>query len=258
VLGRVARKALLRHGLLWPPNIHVIVPLLVAARGGSLLMGIGGDELLGGMPPRARAAVPAFVRRGWIRNRWPLRLPWLSAKGQMALSAAFAAEQASEPSRWRSRIRWLTQRRQLEVLRTSGEALAGDAQAQLHSPFLDPRFLASVAASGSRGRYATRAAAMQALFGKLLPPELLSRSDKAGFTHALWGEEAREFGARWRGEGVAADLVDAGELRRAWSSPTPDFRSATALQAAWLATSSGATLDDLAATRLSPTARGLR
>jgi hypothetical protein len=95
---------------------------------------------------------------------------------------------------------------------------------------------------------------MRALFGGLLPPELLARSDKAAFTRALWGEEAGEFGARWRGEGVRADLVDAEELRRGWSSPNPDFRSATALQAAWLATSSGATLDELAAKRLSPVA----
>src|SRR5688572_19203566 len=47
LLGPVARSALVRHGLLWPSHIHSIVPLLRLARGGAMLTGFGGDEMLG-------------------------------------------------------------------------------------------------------------------------------------------------------------------------------------------------------------------
>jgi len=47
VLGAVATRALLRHGVLWPFNAHFHSPLLELAEGGCLLTGIGGDEVMG-------------------------------------------------------------------------------------------------------------------------------------------------------------------------------------------------------------------
>ena len=60
-LGPYATRVLRRHGLLWPFNIHFHLPLLDRARGGSLLTGVGGDELFSAAahptraPPRVRA-----------------------------------------------------------------------------------------------------------------------------------------------------------------------------------------------------------
>ena len=40
MVGPIAQRVLRRHGILWPTNVHVQVPLLEAARGGTLFTGI--------------------------------------------------------------------------------------------------------------------------------------------------------------------------------------------------------------------------
>ena len=47
-VGPYAQRMLRGHGLVGPFNAHFHLPLIDAARGGSLLTGIGGDELHGG------------------------------------------------------------------------------------------------------------------------------------------------------------------------------------------------------------------
>lgn len=247
VLGPVARAAIERHGLLWPPNIHVLVPLLEAASGGSLITGVGGDELFGGLPRLRRALLPTPVRRAWARRGAAIDLPWLRPPARSALRSAFAAQEAGKPVRWRRWVVWVARRRQLELLKENGEGLALDAGTELVHPFLDPRFLAALARHGSRPRQATRATVLNALCEGLLPKAVLSRTEKADFTRALWGDEARELAATWNGQGPPGELVDAGRLRQTWAADPPDFRSATALQAAWLAEApTGANLGDAA------------
>jgi len=234
VLGRVARAALERHGLLWPPNLHVLVPLLEAASGGSLITGVGGDELFGGLPRLRRAPLPTAVRRARAQRGASIDLPWLRPPARSALRAAFAAEEAGKPVRWRRWVGWVARRRQLELLRENGQGLALDAGTELVHPFLDPGLLAALARHGSRPRRATRATVLNVLCEGILPKAVLSRTDKADFTRALWGDEAREFAATWNGKGPASELVDAERLRQTWAADPSDFRSATALQAAWL------------------------
>ena len=65
VVGELATRGLRRHGLLWPFNAHFHAPLLELASGGSLLTGIGGDELLGS----SRWAHPLAVLSGSVRPR---------------------------------------------------------------------------------------------------------------------------------------------------------------------------------------------
>ncbi len=84
---------------------------------------------------------------------------------------------------------------------------------------------------------------MNRLFGQLLPPEVLSRPDKADFTRGFWAEETRRFAADWDGDGIPADLVDADALRDTWTSELPDMRSSLLVQAAWLAASTGGDID---------------
>jgi asparagine synthase (glutamine-hydrolysing) len=76
---------------------------------------------------------------------------------------------------------------------------------------------------------------MRALFGTLLPRQILERSSKTGFDEAFWRAPSREFAARWDGRGVDERLVDADALAAEWSSPEPDPRSFLLAQAAWLA-----------------------
>ena len=47
VVGPLAAAHLVEHGVVWPPMIHADVPLLGSLRGGSLIDGEGGDEVLG-------------------------------------------------------------------------------------------------------------------------------------------------------------------------------------------------------------------
>jgi asparagine synthetase B (glutamine-hydrolysing) len=235
VLGPVARAAIGRHGLLWPPNIHVLIPLLEAASGGWLITGLGGDELFAGLPRLRRALLPSAVRRARARRGALIGLPWLRPTAGSALRSAFAAQEAGKPVRWKPWVAWVARRRQLELLKENGEGLALDAGTRLVHPFLDLRFLGAIARHGSRPRQATRATVLNALVEGLVPKAVLARTEKADFTRALWGDEAREFAATWNGEGLPGELVDAGRLRQMWAADPPDFRSATALQAAWLA-----------------------
>jgi asparagine synthase (glutamine-hydrolysing) len=108
---------------------------------------------------------------------------------------------------------------------------------KIFHPFLDPRFLASVAEAGGRSGFGDRTRAMRRLFGELLPKDIITRSDKADFTNAVWNESSREFASQWPGGVFPNGLIDESGLRRAWAEP--DARSGLLLQAAWLASISG-------------------
>ena len=253
LVGPIAARVLRRHGLLWPFNVHFHVPMLEAARGGSLLTGIGGDELFrSATSPRAAAVlagrvrpVPRDVRRvalhlapRFARRRWYARggepvHPWLTAAGDRAGRAALAAWEAAEPRGLRARMRHVRAARYLSV-GTDGLALvAEDHDAVLCHPLLDHRVWTAVQRSAPRGGHLGRSEAMEAIFGALLPRELLRRGDKAGFDEVFFHEHSRAFAASW--EIVGDDYVDARALREHWLGAAPLAQSFTLLQAAWLA-----------------------
>jgi hypothetical protein len=121
------------------------------------------------------------------------------------------------------------------MLAASLEALAADAGARLVQPFLDPLVVGAVAAHFPLGGPGDRTAAMRALFGDLLPDDVLARRSKAWFDEAFFAEHSRRFVAGWDGRGVDPSLVDAEKLAGVWQSQNPDPRSGLLLQAAWLA-----------------------
>jgi hypothetical protein len=253
-VGPIARAVLRRHGLLWPFNVHCHMPLLEAARGGSLLTGIGGDELFAGVAsPRAAAVLARRVRpvrrdlrrvalyaaprplRRWWHRRADLPVPWLTAVGRDAVSAAFAALDAAEPRRLAARLAWLRASRPLGIGLESLATLAADAGAALAHPLLEPGLWAAIARAAPRGGYLGRTEAMRALFGDLLPDPVLARSDKAGFDEVFFARHSRELAAEWAGEGAPDGLVDVERLRAHWAGPKPEAHSFTLLQAAFLA-----------------------
>jgi asparagine synthase (glutamine-hydrolysing) len=258
-VGPVAGKALRRHGLLWPFNAHFHVPQLEAARGGSLLTGIAGDEMLSPsswertravLTARARPsrrdlrrigflATPGPIRRAILRRRYPLEYSWLRPHVLREITALSAAEGASEPVGWKAQLGWRRRFRYLQVGLGSLALLAADADVRIVHPFFDPGFAASVAGLPRAEQYGDRTTAMRRLFGSLLPDDLLARTTKSGFDQAFWGEPSRAFAADWDGKGVDPELVDADALRREWALPAPDPRSFLLLQAAWLARAAG-------------------
>ena len=254
-VGPVAAEALRRHGLLWPFNAHFHVPLLEGAAGGTLLTGIGGDELLTEpswsrasdvLALRARPAprdalrvgfvlAPQAVRRAALSRKLVTPFPWLRPDARRAVAGAWAAQAAAEPLRWSRRFRWIARLRSLRVGTASLRLLAEDAGVGIEHPFLTPGFGAALAALPARGRPRHRTDAMRSLFGDLLPDEVLTRETKTVFDEAFWSDASRAFAASWNGTGVDESVVDVEALQREWASPEPDPRSFLLAQAAWLA-----------------------
>jgi asparagine synthase len=254
-VGPVAMRALRRHGLLWPFNAHFHLPLIDEASGGAVLTGVGGDEALGAprwaraaavLSGRARpkprdllalslAASPPAVRRTVLSRREPVILPWLRPEAQEEMWALWTADVASEPLRWQHRAASCRRRRYVQVGLRSLDLLAAQQRVEMHSPFVDARFAATLAALPSEQRFLTRAAAMRELFQDLLPADVLTRRTKSHFDFAFWSTHSRRFAETWDGEGADPSLVDHDLLRAEWAKPRPDGRSYLLLQSAALA-----------------------
>jgi len=254
-VGPVAQSVLLRHGVVWPFNAHLHVPLFERAAGGSLLTGVGGDELFG--PQRWRAAqallaghirrrprhprtvalalAPAPIRREVLARRHELRWPWLHPHVDVLVNRRRAERGAHTPRRWDAATGWWWQSRTRSVLSQTLGLLGADADAQVVQPFLEPTVLAAAASHfGARGP-ADRTAAMRAVFGDVLPEAVLARRSKATFDAAFFAGHSRAFAAAWTGGGVDPALVEQQRLARVWDDVAPDPRSFSLMQCAWLA-----------------------
>jgi asparagine synthase (glutamine-hydrolysing) len=255
-LGPLARAGLQRHGRLFPPNTHFHVPIFERARGGSVLTGFDGDGLLVAWRwQRAQAALhrqvrpqlrdplrvalalaPAAVKRAVLSRGAAVGASWLKPAAAEEAIGVLVAEEARQPRRWDRRLDHYVSTRFHRLPIHSLQLLADPHDAQVVHPLADRRFLASLAHHGGAAGYGDRTAATRALFGDLLPDDVLERRTKAEFGFAMWGPEALAFAGSWDGSGVDPELVDAGALREAWAEPNPAFAAATLLQGAWLAT----------------------
>lgn len=255
LVGPLAGRVLTRHGVLQPANAFLHVPLLERARDGTLLTGVGGDQVLGLWRWRAAAAV--------LRREWPLRprtaltvalsrspvavrarlerrdatahAPWLWPDSDRAVRSGYAREVASEPPTWPDRVAWQASRRHLALGLQSLDRLAADAGASIAHPLLDPDFLSGLATAGGRYGVGSRAATIAALLGDVLPVALQNRRTKAHFDEVFWQTPARELMRRWDGEGVDREIVDVVALRSLWREAPLHPRTAHLLQQVWLA-----------------------
>ena len=117
---------------------------------------------------------------------------------------------ARTPILWPAAVGWWWRSRYRAVLSASMGLLADDANAQIVHPFLDATVLGAVAGHFGPAGPSDRSAAMTALFGDVLPADVLSRRSKAYFDEAFISEHSRSF-------------VPAGRARgwtRRWSIPT--------------------------------------
>lgn len=252
-VGPIAAAVLREHGLLWPFNAHFHVPLIRAAAGGSLITGIGGDEiygesrrrraalvLAGAVRPERRdvlrvsfALAPRRLRRAVLLRREHIDIPWLTPSALERLSTAWADFAAAEPLRWSRHMRWCARLRYIRLGVASLGLLAGDHDVRIVHPFTEASFLGALA--NARLAAVDRSAIMGALFGTLLPDEVLGRRSKASFDGVFFGAHSRAFTEDWDGEGADRSLVDVDWLRDNWRSPAPVSQTYTQLQAAWLA-----------------------
>jgi asparagine synthase (glutamine-hydrolysing) len=251
-LGAIATATLRRIGVRWPANGYLHAPVLEVARGGSLLTGAGGDELLGSRAARhvlllrggARplrsdlrevpgALAPRRVREARVRSA-AAPYPWLTSAGERLVAGALAREEVAWPHRWDRAVRhWHASRAYAAsdgILRLCAEPF----EVEVVNPLLAPPVMAELLRAGGATGFPSRTAAMRALFGTLLPEPVLARGSKAAFTRVLAGPAVHSFAAGWDGHGVDDRLVDAGALRRAWSDEAVDFRSVLLLHQVWL------------------------
>ena len=250
ILGPVARALVRRHGVVFPPNSYLHVPLIEPACGGVLLTGIGGDEIVGGIRwsrtaavlegrrfPRPRdllgvgfALAPLPVRRSLSRRALRGIAPWLQPDARRRALRALATHWGAEPILWSDRLRWWLEAPYIQSAQNTFAVLAADADASVLHPLLDHRFVAALSRLPSEKRWTTRTAGMRALFADLLPDEVLRRSGKASFAHIFAPQPRLELVRQWGGEGIDQELVDPVELRRTWTAQHVDPGSIPLLQ----------------------------
>ena len=255
ILGPLARDTLGRHGLFWPANSHAKARLLRAAGAATLVTGTGGDEVFNSLvrgrkmslrqmarslPPR-RALMTGLVSllpvrwRIGVQYQKGLRFPWLRPAARREVRRLFREAFLQHRRNPRHYLETLDNSRYLELLRGIAGALARDAGVRQFEPFLDSRFFKAALSAMPDEGFPSRNAALMSFFGDVLPPVMAERTTKAVFTESFWGPESRAFATQWDGTGLDPSLVDPDRLRDHWVGPRPDLRSATALQAAWLA-----------------------
>jgi asparagine synthase (glutamine-hydrolysing) len=263
VLGPIATKVLRRHGILFPWNSFFHYPLLECAEGGSLLTGIGGDELFKQVPRRLAARLlyehrlprprqvprlafelsPRPIRRAvdaWRDDYFDL-LHWIRAPQRRALERA-SSDWLSRNSLRNDRALDLWWRcRMLQCGRASLDALARDFDTLIAHPLADPGLLEALARTG--GKVGTgpgsRKRGVKHLVGDLLPRETLDRDYKTGFDGAFWKGPARAFASEWDGSGLDAEQVDVEALSAEWSKAKPLPMTFIQLHRAWLGNAAG-------------------
>jgi asparagine synthase (glutamine-hydrolysing) len=256
-VGPVATELLQRHGLLLPFNTHFHWPIIEQAAGGTLVTGVGGDEL--GLLSAAATAEhflsywhrPRFgellvvglaVSPRWLRNRVYDRraraeLPaksWLTPDGRRLASKAIAEQDSAVPLGWEAKVRrWLWPQRFFHACFASFSKLGNDADVRVVHPFAEPRVLDALARAGGFTGFGSRTELVQFLFGDLLPEALVSRRTKGFFDDALWTSTALSFARSWSGRG-APELVDVPALRDHWLHGDRYAQSILLLQQGWL------------------------
>ncbi len=229
-VGPVATDVLRRHGLLHPANAYFHAPLLKEAAGGTLLTGVGGDQVLGRLRrPRRPSWCPRRAGAG-------AGFSWLRPAAARRVRYGLRRENRARPVRYESRPAWAWSRRDLELTRLSLALLGRDTGTDVVHPLLDPEFLRAICGSRVSPESAGgRASLLGQVFGGCYPHEVLRPRPKARFTEVFWRRHTRALLAGWDGSGLDPSVVDRTRLRLEWDRPQPDLCTAMLVQQVWLA-----------------------
>jgi asparagine synthetase B (glutamine-hydrolysing) len=262
LIGPVSAGLMRAHGLPYPYNLHLLAPLMEEARGGTLVTGLGGDQALLAAgkaldtlgrrrrpdardPLRVAAGLaPRSVKRARIRRREPpMHYPWLTDSANSELALRWLDDQARQPFWWNRVLLNFWRSRFMQTTLRRIDSLADSIGTRISHPLSDPAFVAALAREGGHTGFSGRTAAMQALFGDDLPPELIGRQSKASFNDALWNTPTRTFVEKLDHRRLRlaldrlglSDLVDVDAVSAHWRSGDPMANSFLLLQGCWLA-----------------------
>ncbi|MCC6238273.1 MAG: hypothetical protein IT299_11990 [Dehalococcoidia bacterium] len=241
VFGEVATGLSRRFGALYPGNVHFVVPMAERARGGTLLIGIGGDEVMSGHAEHAlaatlrgrrlpgRAALRALLARSTRRLGAHARarhdvlphFPWLAPRVRAAFARALVEDQREDPL-FADRLLLRRTQRLNYVRRAMAdvELVASSYGTRVAFPFLDARFVARVAGRLGGAGFATRAQTMASVFAGEYPAAWFEARPKAYFDGAFWTPLASRV-ARSLDVSPLAEFLDERALREHWASPRP-------------------------------------
>lgn len=265
LLGPVAIDLMRRSGLPYPFNLHLLEPLIADARHGTLITGVGGDQMLARagqfrdvlarrMRPSKRQALhtligisPRYVRRRLVGDVVGRPYPWLSAAGDTALQRALLERELRVPIRWDRELRQRWGEREMQTNLARIAELAAHHDVRIVHPFADPAFVSSLARDGGAFGFQTRTAIMRRLFADVLPDELNRRETKAWFDEVVWNRHSKAFVAGLDERQLAgalealgvAGLVSPSALLETWRQPTPHSNSFMLLQGCWMALNDG-------------------
>ena len=266
LIGPVARDMWRRHGFVWPPGVHVALPGIDEARGGSFVTGDPGDDLFLGWPwheaadvlyrrhgltPRrlvhtARALAPPPFKRWWSARRNPWTPDWLLPASRSEAERQWHRVSAAAPLRYDRFVEWMGRQRAYSRSLQNLAALARAGDVATFHPFFDLSFRRALGAWAGPTGPGTRTHAMRALFSGIAPDAVLERTTKGHSSNVLWGSKTRAFVHEWSGRGLWSDLVDPGALRPLWAGRWPAGGSFHGLlQLAYLADRTGSHAQDL-------------
>jgi asparagine synthetase B (glutamine-hydrolysing) len=237
LVGPTAAALMRRSGLPYPYNLHLQIPLLEAARGGSFVTGLGGDEIFATAPPTRRGL--ARLRR----RRERVGFQWLTRRANEEFDRAWSADARRFPATWDRRAAEWWASRYLQATLRRIEALGSELDVSVSHPFADASFVAALTAEFGPTGFATRELGLRELVGDVLPEPVPARASKASFGGVLWSRHARAFldelstprlEQALRDLGVEG-LVDAEALHAHWRLPEPQANTYLLLQGAWLA-----------------------
>lgn len=238
ILSGAATELTMRHGLLYPGNIHLLVPVFEAVSGGALLTGIGGDEVLDGHRDHdlaamvcgrarpttqlARSLAKRYIAQGRIRRQMGGQIsgsfPWLTPDAAKTTIELLIDDQL-EGSLFANRYLDATviRARYLHRAQSDMQIVASDFSVNMVNPLLDTEFVSAIAHDVGRVGVATRTEMMHRYFDTLLPREIVERSTKATFDDVLWTEATTADALSLPVEPLES-IVDTQGLRGLWQS----------------------------------------
>jgi asparagine synthase (glutamine-hydrolysing) len=242
LIGPVAQRILTRYGVLSPFNVHLHLPILDKASGGSLLTGLGGDQVLSRWrPPRPRT-LSGTVRRlapghlvAAVKQHNQHIYPWLQPAAARQVLREHRSETHAEPRIIARRMAWNAGSRTVQMACSSLHAIADEHNVRVIHPLLDQGFLASLREHAAKVGSRTRAELMLDIAGDTLPPASIAFRPKAHFLEVFLREPTHEFVRSWDGRGADVNVVNVAALQQLWQRwPIPPG-TAGLVQQLWLA-----------------------